>query len=794
MARVHPVAKVPAAPAARLAPGPLVALALVAAVLAALDASVGLGPVGWGVGLLCGAVGSSLVAGALARHRARGIGPAGWITSARAALACGVAGLTAEGYLGDAATAAVVVLASVGLALDGVDGQVARRTGTASALGARFDMEVDAFLIAVLSVAAAPVVGAWVLAIGAMRYVYVVATRALPWLRRPLPPRYSAKVVAVLQAVVLIVVVSETLPLAAARTGAAIALALLVHSFGRDVVVLWRRRREPLAVEVPLTGPLVPVGYVTAAALVSLWLALALPDPAEDLSIGDLVRIPAEGLLLVAAALVLPPVVRRWGAALFGVVAGVLVVLRVLDTGFDLVLDRRFDPLADWTYLDSGVGVLGDSIGAGAAHLVVVGVVVAVVAVVVGLGLAAARVARAAADHRRASLRSLGVLGTVWVLAAVAGLHVAGGAPLAAVSAAGLAVDTVDQVRAGIADEGEFADEIGTDAFADVPADRLLTRLRGKDVLVVFVESYGRTATRGSSYAPGVDAVLREGTRQLDAAGYRSQSAYLTSPTFGAGSWLAHATTQSGLWVDSERRYQQLQDSDRLTLTRAFGRAGWRTVFDVPANTRDWPEGADFYGYDQLYDSRNVGYAGPAFGYAPVPDQYTLDFFRRTELAAADRKPVFAEIDLISSHHPWTPSPPLVPWDRVGDGSVFDGTTEDVSAVDEATDPDLVKELYGRSIQYSWQTLVSWLTTYPDPDRVLVVLGDHEPHSYVSGDGDGEIDHDVPVSVITQDPEVGRLFATWHWDDGLLPTADAPLLPMSDLRDAILTTFGPRAR
>jgi hypothetical protein len=307
-------------------------------------------------------------------------------------------------------------------------------------------------------------------------------------------------------------------------------------------------------------------------------------------------------------------------------------------------------------------------------------------------------------------------------------------------------------------------------------------------VLLVFVESYGRTANCGSSYAPGVAAVLRQGTRDLDAAGYRSRSGYLTSPTFGAASWLAHSSTQSGLWVDSEGRYRQLQDSDRLTLTSAFERGGWRTVFDIPANTRDWPEGAGFYGYDQLYDSRNVDYAGPEFGYAPVPDQYTLDHFRRTELAATDRKPVFAEIDLISSHHPWTPSPPLVPWDQVGDGSVFDGTTEDVSAVDEATDPELVRDLYGRSIQYSWRTLVSWLTTYPDPDRVLVVLGDHEPHSYVSGEG---ADHDVPVTVIAQDPAISRRIAGWHWDRGLLPSDDAPVWPMSALRDRILTSFGP---
>ena len=213
-------------------------------------------------------------------------------------------------------------------------------------------------------------------------------------------------------------------------------------------------------------------------------------------------------------------------------------------------------------------------------------------------------------------------------------------------------------------------------------------------MLLVFVESYGRVAVEDSSFSPGVHAVLDDGTRRLRAAGYSSRSAFLTSPTFGAASWLAHATLQSGLWVDSQQRYDQLLRADRLTLTEAFGRAGWRTVADVPANTKDWPEGEAFYGFDQMYDSRNVGYEGPEFGYASMPDQYTLEHFRRTELAPTGRDPVMAEIDLVSSHHPWTPLPQLVPWDQVGDGSVFDGMPERGEPSDVVfRDPDAVRRL-----------------------------------------------------------------------------------------------------
>ena len=164
-----------------------------------------------------------------------------------------------------------------------------------------------------------------------------------------------------------------------------------------------------------------------------------------------------------------------------------------------------------------------------------------------------------------------------------------------------------------------------------MPAARLLRGLRGKDVLVVFVESYGRVAVDGSGFAPGVRRVLRAGDRTLAAHGFAARSAFLTSPTFGALSWLAHATLQSGLWVDSQPRYDALVTSPRQTLSRAFGRAGWRTVSVVPADTRDWPEGR-FYGWQRFYDARNVGYAGPRFGYPTMPDQFTLSHFARTEL------------------------------------------------------------------------------------------------------------------------------------------------------------------
>ncbi|WP_052372876.1 CDP-alcohol phosphatidyltransferase family protein [Amycolatopsis taiwanensis] len=177
----------------------------------------------------------------IARHRtgARSFGPADHVTLARAVLVGCVMALVAA----HAATGPLfVAVASVALALDAVDGLVARRTGTVSALGARFDMEVDAFLILLLSIQASASLGVWVLAIGLMRYLFVAASRPLPWLRAPLPPSFARKTVAALQGILLVAATSGVFPHPAAIALAAVSLATLTWSFGRDVRWLWRRR------------------------------------------------------------------------------------------------------------------------------------------------------------------------------------------------------------------------------------------------------------------------------------------------------------------------------------------------------------------------------------------------------------------------------------------------------------------------------------------------------------------------------------------------------------------------
>ena len=210
------------------------------ALLLGLWAIVRLQPVGWiaGLGYTAGAL--ALLAGAAERSATTALGPANRVTLARAILVGGVTALVVDAVVTREHVLVLVALASVALVLDAVDGQVARRTGSVTALGARFDMEVDAFLILVLSVFVATTVGGWVLAIGAMRYAFVVAGWLLPWLRSPLPHSVARKAVAAIQGVALVVASSHLLPVVYTTAVVVVALALLTWSFGRDVWWLWR--------------------------------------------------------------------------------------------------------------------------------------------------------------------------------------------------------------------------------------------------------------------------------------------------------------------------------------------------------------------------------------------------------------------------------------------------------------------------------------------------------------------------------------------------------------------------
>lgn len=517
---------------------------------------------------------------------------------------------------------------------------------------------------------------------------------------------------------------------------------------------------------------------LTVLSVAAVWAALAVPAALPQFSPQAFIRLSLGAIGVAAIVTALPGRWAHWLAGPAGVAAGALLMLKVLDIAFIYVLGAPFNPRTDWSEILSGFAVLRDAVGGAKSALIVSAVVVAVLLVFTGLVLAARRIANATTSRRAVARPLIAAVTAIWLIFAVVGVN-AGGGPVATIGGAQLSHLQTHPLH------------LGPDPWATTPSDQLLTQLRGHDVLLVFVESYGRVAVQESSAAPGVapavDRDLDIQTRALATAGYHARTGFLTSPTFGGLSWHAHSTLQAGVWVDSQAGYNQLLSSQRTTLSSAFARAGWRSVGVQPANTAAWPQGEAFYHWSALYDNRSLGYVGPAFGFGRVPDEYTLKNFGQLALQQPHRQPVMAEIDLVTSHGPWARLPKLVPWSQVDERSIYPPMATGSLPADQLWQhPDQGKQAYATSIIYSINSLVTFLQHINDPNMVVVMLGDHQPAAAVSGQ---HASRDVPISIISDDPAVLRPAAGWKWTAGLRPDPDAPVWPMSAFRNRFLSAY-----
>ncbi len=515
------------------------------------------------------------------------------------------------------------------------------------------------------------------------------------------------------------------------------------------------------------------------AALLLLYLALVIPNRLQWITPSSFVYLPLE--LIVFSLLLLVP--ARAGNVLRIVLAVVLalgVLFKLADLVAYEVFARPFNPVFDLYLLADAMRLLTGAIGGlGTLVLALLTAAVFVLIWLLAFGVLG-RVRQLLQQWPQRSLQVCGALLALWVVLKLAGFA---------------RVNTyfhdefVLHVRAianSIADMRSFGATVNDDTYAAVPADQLFDRLRGKDVYVVFVESYGRAVFDDAGLAATVTPGLERADFQLQLNGIGVRSAFLRSPTIGGISWLAHATTLSGLWIDSQQRYDTLVLSERPTLNKLFQRAGWRTLAVMPAISMAWPEGR-YFGYDHVYDAHNSGYAGLPFNWVTMPDQYVLSMLQRQERSGSGRAPVMAEIALISSHAPWTPTPQLLRWDEVGDGSIFNAQTKAGPAVDAVwQDSALLRDQYASSIEYAVETLASYAIQFGDDDLVMLILGDHQPAPLVTADIDNA---QVPVHLIARDPAVLNAIADWQWSESLIPAQDAPVWPMDSLRNRFIDAF-----
>lgn len=289
------------------------------------------------------------------------------------------------------------------------------------------------------------------------------------------------------------------------------------------------------------------------------------------------------------------------------------------------------------------------------------------------------------------------------------------------------------------------------------------------DVAIVFLESYGASVIDDPALARGLDPARRDFAAAIDRSGNAVHSAQIRSPTFGGGSWLAHAALLAGIDTSDPARYPLLLASERDNLVKRFTARGHRTVGLMPGMRGTWPEGV-FYDFEQLYTSQELDYRGPTFGLWQIPDQYSLAKFEALEaVRPGDDRPRFIVFPTITSHIPFDPVPPLQSdWSRLLEPEPFD--EPDLARSARSADWLALRDAYLRSLAYTFGWLGAWLERPAPRGRVVLVVGDHQPVAQVTG---RDASWNVPVHLITTDARLQQRIQRAGFVAGLSPTGPA---------------------
>ena len=311
-----------------------------------------------------------------------------------------------------------------------------------------------------------------------------------------------------------------------------------------------------------------------------------------------------------------------------------------------------------------------------------------------------------------------------------------------------------------------------------------LSAIQGADILLVFVESYGAVTYDRPAFASALEQPRARFEEQVHASGLDVVSAFVQSPTFGGSSWLAHVSFLTGVEVKDEGTNVRLMAQKRTTLVTALSERGYRTVAVMPGLQEYWPEGA-FYGFDRIYDTQQLAYTGPSFGWWPIPDQFALAQLEHLELEKKQRAPVFAFLPTTSTHTPFSPTPPYQPsWPRMLTSHPYDDADYQKAW---AEPPDWLNlgPSYIRSMDYALATLGGFSGLPRSRDVVLILIGDHQPPAVVSGEG---APWDVPVHVVSSRRGFLDALTGLGFSRGMHPQRK-PLMKMNQLMPAITSAM-----
>lgn len=514
--------------------------------------------------------------------------------------------------------------------------------------------------------------------------------------------------------------------------------------------------------------------------LLCLFVALLFPGHPKQFSADLLLRLPLEFPVLVLLLLWVTLPAARWICIGLVLAIGTLLLLRLADVGSYLAFNRRFSPLLELHLVADGWNLASTSIGPVEAALVVAAALVVLAILIIILYRCLMTIARLTGRARK----QLTWISSIVLLVGTAGIgaeyHFSYNGPVEAKILPEFSW-RITNVRNSIKDQKNFITELSADTVLDnrTPAFSLL---EGRDVIFLFVESYGRGYLDAERFSASAKLRLQSVAKTIDDAGLSASSGWLTSPIRGGRSWLAHATFASGLEIDNQARFDRLITTDRSSIHHLFQDAGWHSVGLMPAIQFAWPEGA-WYGYEDLRESADMGFAGERFGYVTMPDQYTLSFLENAIRQEHDG-PIVATAALLSTHAPWTPLPKKLDWDLINDGAVYDGSHRFGERISWKY-RSKVQDMYLQSFDYTLDVIGEYAAKYAD-DAVIVVLGDHQPPPIINGWGASA---DVPVHIITNDQSLLDQLPQDNWMPGMLPDDSVEPQRMANMRSMLSTVF-----
>ncbi|MEJ6388783.1 sulfatase [Gymnodinialimonas sp. 2307UL20-7] len=522
------------------------------------------------------------------------------------------------------------------------------------------------------------------------------------------------------------------------------------------------------------------------AAALMLHLVLIQPNHPGAMTWGALLAFPLE---LPAILLALLTLGRSWaGQALrVGVTLALtsLAVLKTADFVSFTALSRGFNPVTDLSLIDAFARLLTGALGVGMA--IVVGI-----AAVLAMGLVALLLWWATgvwSGLRRSRPARLATAPLALMASGVAGAEVGHTMnrwtlpydPAGAAFTARVGVERLELIRDTRARLAAFDAAAAQDPFTNTTG---LFAAIDRDVLVIFIESYGRTSFDTPLYAETHRATLSAAEARLSDLGLAMQSGFMTSPTQGGQSWLAHTTFANGLWVDNQISHAAALASGRETLYHHAAANGFRTATLMPQITLDWPESA-VMGFEDILVAADTGYAGLPFNWVTMPDQYTLATLDRLLRDGSDPRRLFVQVALVSSHAPWTPVPDLLPWEAITDGTEFNSMAQAGDPPEVVwRDHDRVRDQYRLAIDYSLQVVFEYAALHAETPPLIIAVGDHQAAGFIALDERAE----VPIHVIGPEALVSRLGALAP-SPGLLPPDEAEAIGMETARDILLTAF-----